>query len=308
MSERINDPGFGAKYERKTKRIINHDGSFNVRRKGVDTGLRSLYEALIGMKLLPFLGVVLATYLLLNAFFATLYFLNGVEHLQGATPNSLFDEWLTCFFFSFQTFTTVGYGFLSPMGMTANFIAAVEALCGLLGFALATGLLYGRFSKPRAKLIYSKNALMSPFKDGKALMFRVANKRSNVLMQMEATVILMLKDDPMIPHQRSYYRLDLQVSRIHFLPLSWTIVHPVTEESPFFGKTPEELIKKEAELLILITGFDDTFNQIVHSRFSYTCEEFVHDAKFKIPYEIDTAGDIVLDIEDINAYKLTNTA
>ena len=303
MSERINDPGFGAKYSRRTKRIINKDGSFNVKREGIDTGLRSLYEALIGMNVLPFMAIVAAVYFLLNAFFATLYFLNGVEYLNGAEPTGGIQDWLTCFYFSFQTFTTVGYGALSPMGTTANVIAAFEALLGLLGFALATGLLYGRFSKPRAKLLYSNQVLIAPFQDGEALMFRVTNKRSNVLMEMEARVILMIKDDPMTPHQRSYYRLKLQVEKIHFLPLSWTIVHPIDEESPLFNLSDKQLLESEAEVLILIMGFDDTFNQVVHSRHSYTIEEFVRNAKFEMPYEIDEDGDVVMNINQIHKYK-----
>lgn len=189
MNKRINDPGFGTKYERQTKRIINQDGSFNVKRYGVDTGLRSIYQAIISMGFWQFLMIVVLAYIVVNVLFASLYFMAGPENLDGMNGKSGLDAWLTCFYFSFQTFTTVGYGALSPLGVLMNFIASIEALAGLLGFALMSGVLYGRFSKPKSALTYSKNAVMAPFEEGEALMFRLANKRTNVLMHMSAQVI-----------------------------------------------------------------------------------------------------------------------
>lgn len=302
MNQQINDPGFGVKYERKTKRIINRDGSFNVKRFGVDTGLRSIYQAIISMGFWKFLLSVVLVYFAVNILFATLYFLAGAENLVGMNGRSGLDAWLTCFFFSFQTFTTVGYGALSPTGMLTNFIASFEALAGLLGFALMSGVLYGRFSRPKSALMYSNNAVMAPFEKGKALMFRVANRRTNVLMQMNAQVILMMHDDMTAPHKRTFYALDLQVSHVNFLPLTWTIVHPITSDSPLFNKTRDDLMAMEAEILILISGFDDTFHQTVHSRFSYTCDEVIPNAKFEPAFRTDEGGEVVMDLNDIHNF------
>ena len=185
-----------------------------------------------------------------------------------------------------------------------NTIASVEALAGLLAFALMSGVLYGRFSKPKSKLVYSKNAIIAPFGEEKALMFRLANKRTNVLMQMKAQVILMMHDDMQAPHKRNFYNLELQVSKVNFLPLTWTVVHPITSDSPFFNKSRADLIAAEAEVLILISGFDDTFNQTVHSRYSYTCDEVVPNAKFNPAFSSDSEGEIVLDLEKINDYAI----
>ncbi|MDG1260693.1 MAG: ion channel [Flavobacteriales bacterium] len=307
MNQRIEDPGFGTKYERQTKRVINKDGTFNVKRRGVDTGLRSLYQAVISMSASRFLLLVGAGYFILNAIFATAYFMTGIEFISGAESVNGWQDWLTCFYFSFQTFTTVGYGALAPKGGVMNTIAAIEALAGLLGFALMSGVLYGRFSKPKSKLAYSQNAVIAPFGEHKALMFRLANKRTNVLMQMQAQIILMMHDDMQAPHKRSFYNLDLQVSKVNFLPLTWTVVHPITPDSPMFNKSRADLLAAEAEVLILISGFDDTFNQTVHSRYSYTCDEVVPNAKFNPAFSSDSEGEIVLDLEKINDYTvLTN--
>jgi inward rectifier potassium channel len=303
MSKRINDPGFGAKYSGRTKRIINKDGSFNVHRIGAETGVRSLYKELVSMSLSRFLLLVLATYISFNALFASIYYLIGIEHIQGAVGGSKWEDFLTCFYFSTQTFTTVGYGSLSPTGTATNLVASLEALCGLLAFALATGLLYGRFSKPHSRLMYSKNALVAPHGDSDAIMFRISNKRTNVLMDMEARLILMVKDDPKEPHRRSYYQLSPEVEKIHFLPLSWTIVHAMNGDSPIRKYSMDELKKLEAELLILITGFDDTFNQVVHSRHSYTFDEFVFGARFKMPYSVDKDGMIEMKMDDLHEYE-----
>lgn len=303
MSERINDPGFGAKYSGRTKRIINKDGSFNVHRIGAEKGIRSLYQELVSMSLPRFLALVFVTYITLNTLFAAIYFTIGIEHIQGAKMGNGWENFLTCFYFSTQTFTTVGYGALSPAGTATNLVASVEAFCGLLAFALATGLLYGRFSKPQARLMYSKNALITPYNGAEAIMFRVSNRKTNVLMDMEARLILMVKDDPREPHRRSYYGLTPEVEKVHFLPLSWTIVHAIDGDSPIKKYSMDQLKALDAELLILITGFDDTFNQVVHSRHSYTFDEFVFGARFIMPYSVDKEGMIEMKMEDLHAYE-----
>lgn len=305
MSNATQDPGFGQKYAEVSTRVINKDGSFNVKREGIDGGLKGLFQLLVDMSLLKFMLVIVVLYILINLLFATSFFLNGVDYLSGRMTAGPADEFLKCFFFSFQTFTTVGYGAISPIGSAANIISALDALTGSMYFALVTGLIYGRFSKPKAKLIFSDRLLIAPYKEGKALMFRLASRRKNILMQMKAEVLLVMKDGEGKTAKRNFFNLNLEIDRIQFMPLSWTIVHPIDEDSPLANCSIEELKKRGAEVLILVSGFDDTFHQEVHSRYSYTASEFVEEAKFSPAFKVSSSGQVTIDINDIHNFQKT---
>jgi inward rectifier potassium channel len=206
------------------------------------------------------------------------------------------------FFFSVHTLTTVGYGALYPFGMAANAVAGVEAALGLMGFAMATGLLYGRFSRPSARLIFSEKMVMSPFHDGQSLQFRIANQRQNVLMDLDADMMLMtVENDEHGQMKRVFKELKLERRRIYFLALTWTIVHPLDPESPLFQKTAEDLQRMQAEIIILIRGFDDSFSQVVHSRYSYRWDEIEWSARFAPAFEVAEAGHLVLDVERVGS-------
>ncbi len=299
------DPGLGERYLNNTKRIINKDGSFNVARTGDGLFWRDTYQNLINMSWFKFIGLIIILYFSINLLFGSLIYFIGIEYLSGIEPSETeLQKFLDAFYFSVQTFTTVGYGAIAPKGIWVNLIATLDALAGLLGFALATGLLYGRFSKPRAKLEFSKNALIAPYKNSKALMFRLVNKRSNILMELDATVMLMhLETQPNGEIQRKYYPLKLETKNIHFFPMNWTIVHAINEDSPLYGYDLEKLKTECAEILILIKGFDDTFSQVVHSRYSYCPDEILENKVFEKIYTINQAGDILVDIDKIHAYR-----
>lgn len=303
-NNRIQDPGFGEKTNGRTKRIINKDGSFNVIRKNGDKGLRNVYQHLLGINNSTFFLLILCGYIFFSLFFALLFFIIGTEHLIGVRGESLMGTFMDCFYFSTQTFTTVGYGSIAPKGILTSTVASFEAFCGLLFFAIATGLMYARFSRPKAMIRFSNNALISDYQDGKALMFRLANRRNNVLMEMNAKAIMMTlvsKDDMM---NRKYYQLPLEIDHVNFLPLSWTLVHKIDEQSPFFSMNEQSLLELDAEVMILISGFDDTFNQTVHARISYIASEFVWNAKFTRAFSVNENGEAVLNIEDIHKYEL----
>lgn len=302
MRQQAQDPGFGSKHGNTSKRIINKDGSFNVVREGIDSGIRDLYQGLITISNLRFVLHVTLLYFLLNALFALFYLFNGVENLSGGVAVEGWDAFFKSFYFSVQTFTTVGYGAVAPLGFGANSIASIEALAGSMYFALVTGVLYGRFSRPKSKLIFSEKAIIAPYGDQKAFMFRLANRRSNVLMKMKAEVIFMIKEDKNDPNRRSYYNLPLELNHVQFLPLSWTIVHPIDESSPLNGLNHQQLMRQRAEVMILIFGFDDTFNQDVHARYSYTADEFEFDAKFKPAFELKENGEAYMNIHKIHDY------
>lgn len=296
MKEPTIDPGFGTKYRKKTKRIINHDGTFNIKRTGLRYSTANLYNSMINMSWPRFLFMVFLVYIAVNSLFAFVYTFIGVQQINvpGGLPWG--EQWLNAFYFSCQSFTSVGYGGFHPLSHSANLVASFEALVGLLSFALATGLLYGRFSKPSARLLFSKNVLVSPYKDGWGLNFRIANRRNNMLVNLQAEVLLMVTKEG----ERKYYSLDLEISRVMFLPLNWTIVHPINEDSPLWNKRPDELLDVDAEIIILIQGFDDTFSQTVHSRFSYLLSDFVWGARFKQPYYTTDDGEVIFEVDHIH--------
>lgn len=303
MQIRSDDPGFGEKYFSQTQRLINKDGSFNIIKKGAGFTPRDIYQYLINISWPKFFSIVLTFYIALNFIFAMLYFIVGADHINGINSRSFINTYSDLFFFSVQTFTTVGYGGMIPKDFITNIIAAMETLTGLLGFALATGLLYGRFSRPSARIIYSKMALISPLKDKNSFQFRIANQRRNTLMEMEAKVMVAFIERTDGQSVKRYYDMKLERSYIYFFPLSWTLVHPIDNESPLSGKGPNELRALEAEILILIKGFDDTFSQVVHSRFSYRYDEIIWGAKFKKTFFIDDNGDFVIDLKNIHDYE-----
>jgi inward rectifier potassium channel len=257
---------------------------------------------LIGTTWPRFLLLVATGFLLVNVIFACLYLMIGIEHLKGLESDM--SAFANAFFFSFHTLTTVGYGNVYPEGTWANVISSIEAATGLMVFAIATGLLYGRFSRPSARIVYSKSAIIAPYQDGNSLQFRVTNARTNVLMNMEARVMLMTVDSTDGVLKRSFVDLALERRGVYFFALTWTIVHPIDSDSPLFGKTREELAKVSAELLILIQGFDDTFSQVVHSRYSYRHDEMIWGAKFIPAFKVDPKGDMVVEVNRIDEMKL----
>jgi inward rectifier potassium channel len=306
MFKQAQDPGLGEKYFKHTKRIINKDGSFNIKRTG--GGLSSIngFHYLINISWTKFLLIVFAGFVSINLLFAVLYQFAGIENLSNAAAQNKMQSFLNTFFFSVQTFATVGYGGIHPTGIFSNIIASLESMTGILSFALATGLLYGRFSKPSAKIIFSEKALITPFKEGKALMFRVANSRENILMEMEANAMLTFLDKSEGRFTRKYFPLKLEIKFIYFFPLPWTVVHTIDEESPLFGKTVKELEELEAELLIMIKGFDDSFSQHVIARSSYKHDEIDWDVKFVRAYTTDESGETIVDLEKVSETEKVN--
>ena len=301
MKQESFDPGLTTQFSGELRRTINRDGSFNVHRHGLRLRDVNFYLKLIDTTWPRFLLIILAVFLAINMMFAGLYLALGIEHLQGAEPEM--SAFVNAFFFSIHTLTTVGYGNIFPRGTGANVVAAVEATVGLMVFAIATGLLYGRFSRPSARILFSGHALIAPYQDGTSLQFRVTNARSNVLMDLEARVLLMTVDNVNGQLKRDYFDLPLERRKIYFFPLTWTVVHPIDSASPLYGKTPEDLARTAAEVLILIQGFDDTFSQVVHARYSYRHDEIAWGAKFLPAFHIDPEGDLVVDLNRIDELK-----
>jgi inward rectifier potassium channel len=234
------------------------------------------------------IAVIFLSYTAVNLLFAAVYYSMGPENFGGIRTDSETDKFLSLFFFSAQTLTTVGYGHVYPLSHWGSMVASVESLLGLMGFALATGLLYGRFSRPRADILYSKNCIISPYLGMKGLMFRIANKKHYELIESEISVTLAFTDEK--TGKRQFKQLKLEISRINYLALSWTVVHPIDAESPVKGWSLDDFKVKKAEVLILMKAINDTFSQQVYSRHSYTAAEMVDSAKF-IPLEQSMGSD-----------------
>jgi len=294
------DPGLTEKFISPISRAINPDGSFNVRRQGTTWRDFHPYLHLINMGWTAFFATLVAGYTVANLLFAAVYFFLGPDQLQGADAATAFGRFLNDFFFSSHTLSTVGYGNIAPKGLPGNFVAAGEALIGVLGFAVATGLLFGRISRPSARIGFSRNLLVAPYQEGQSLQFRVVNRRANSLMDLEARVMLMTVEPGNGQLQRRYDLLNLERTGVMFLALTWTVVHPIDSGSPLWGKTPEEIARLQPEIMILIKAYDDTFSQTVLTRHSYTFPEFVFGARFAPAFHVDPAGDIVLDVPKVS--------
>jgi inward rectifier potassium channel len=295
------DPGLTTRYTGSLRRAINKDGSFNVHRRGVTWRDINPYLHLINISWPAFLTVVFFSYVAVNTLFAVAYFLIGTQQIQGSDAPTAFGRFMNIFFFSAQTLSTVGYGTLAPRGTAASSLAALEAMLGLMGFALATGLLFGRVSRPSARIGFSDNVVVAPYQDGTSLQFRIVNQRLNSLMELQARVMLMIVESVDGELRRSFKILTLERESVIFFPLTWTIVHPIDQESPLYGKTSTDLEKLQAELMILVKGFDDTFSQTVHARYSYRYDEFKWGARFAPAFEVDPEGDIDLDVNKVSA-------
>ncbi|MEY3241690.1 MAG: hypothetical protein RIR11_3129 [Bacteroidota bacterium] len=262
-------------------RLINPDGSFNVIRHRSGP-FDNVYYHLVTMSHRRFFALVFVVFGLVNAIFATLYCLGSMGQLTNMPTNSFWDAWMHAFFFSTQTITTVGYGHISPNGLAASILASLESFLGLLFFALISGLLYGRFSRPVAKVKFSENMLISPYLDTTALMFRMVNPRKSELVEaeVEATLAINQRDEETGEVARRFFKLDLEISKITFFSMSWTIVHAINTDSPLFGLNEAQLLDANAEILVLLKGIDEATEQLVHARRSYISEEVVWHAKF----------------------------
>jgi inward rectifier potassium channel len=294
------DPGLTQQYQGVLKRAINKDGRFNVRRVGRNWRDWHPYLFMISAPWPMFFGLVAAAFLVVNTIFAALYALVGIEYLKNAEAPTAALRFMNAFFFSAHTLTTVGYGNMWPVGVGANTVAVVESLTGVLGFAIATGLLFGRFSKPSARFGFSENMLVAPYMGGTSLQFRVVNRRSNNIMDLEARVLLMVVELCNGKPERRYLALELERTSVLFFPLTWTVVHPITEKSPLAGKTAEDLERMQAEVLIMMRGLDESFGQTVQARYSYRFDEIKWGERFATAFEIEESGDLRIEVDKVS--------
>jgi inward rectifier potassium channel len=246
---------------------------------------------------------LLLVYISINCVFGVVYYFIGIQHFNGIEKGAPFHNYIECFFFSAQTFTTVGYGHVSPSGLLTSSIASFEGFLGVLGFALASGLFYGRFSRPRSFLKFSDVALIAPYKGGTALMFRTAPYKNNHLLDAEVKLTLAVKVNRNGESKNEFYPLNVEFNKINSLALNWTIVHALNEDSPLNGLTLQEMKELNAEILVHLKAYDEGFSNTVIARTSYTADEFIEGAKFRPMYQASSSGTAtVLQIDRLNEY------
>lgn len=290
--EETKDLGFGSRVLQKSRgRFVNRDGTFNVARTGFSF-FRSLsiYHTFLTMSWGRFLSLLVGFYFSTNLVFACGYFLCGPGALAGSKAITLGERFQESFFFSVQTLATIGYGGLSPSGFTTNALVTLQALIGGLGLALATGVVFARFSRASAEIVFSDNAIIAPYKGNTAFEFRIVNVRSNQLVEVAATVVLSRIEEVHGKKTRKFHELPLERSSVKLFPLHWVVVHPIDESSPLFGINQEELEKSDGEFLVLISGIDETSSQSVHVRSSYKHDEVVWGVKFADMFTSEGVG------------------
>jgi inward rectifier potassium channel len=299
QSEEPKDLGFGSIVGGDNeKRLLNRDGTFNPRRKGLSVlSSLSFYHYFLTISWTRFLALTVGVYLATNTLFALAYLACGADSLVGPAPGAVGSAFWRAFFFSVETLATIGYGNITPNGLPAHFVMTAESLIGLLSFALGTGILFSRFSRPTAAVMFSSRAVVSPYRGLNAFMFRITNARSNQLVELEAKVLFSYIEGS----SRRYHQLLLERTRVVFFPLSWTIVHPIDEKSPMFGMSHADLVRRDAEFLILLAGMDETFSQTVHARSSYKADEIVYGHRFVNIYNpMDEQGVVSIDVRKLS--------
>lgn len=278
------DLGFGRLViSESRKRLLNRDGTFNVRREGLGFfGSWTIYEYLVTVGWPRYLTLVSITYAITNALFALAYWMCGPAAILGPQASAgPLARYVQDYFFSVQTLATIGYGHLSPHGFLPNVIVALESLIGLLGLALITGLAFARFARPAVGLQFSDQAVVAPYQGGQGFMFRVVNTHRSELVNANVRVMLARAKPGSRGEDRELVPIQLERDEIVFFPLTWTVVHPITETSPLYGADAATLRGWGAEFLIMLSALDETSNQIVHARSSYRWDEIVFGARFK---------------------------
>jgi hypothetical protein len=299
--------GFGTNSNSYGGRFINKNGTANIEKLGMHVLHRiSWYHTMIDMPVWRFMLIILSFYVGINFVFASIYYGVGVEHLDGISGSD--SEWVKfgqAYFFSAQTFTTVGYGHISPTGFLTSALSAAETLIGLLSFAIATGLFFGRFSKPTAFLKFSHNAVIAPYVEISGLMIRLTPFKNTNFTDAEAKITLGMSVEENEKLINKFYTVDLELEKINALSLSRTLVHPITVDSPLFQFSKDDFANNNGEIVVFVKTFDDMFSNTVAIRTSYTFDEVIYGAKFELMYarSIDNSKTI-LNLDKLNAYNL----
>ena len=270
-------------------RLVSRAGEVKIIRKGHRRLIFSdLYVNLMHLRWWLILLLSASFYLLSNVFFAGVYYLlgNDVDNAHNFAD---------MFFFSVQTMATIGYGHMAPTTVTSNIIVAIEALWGLSFFAFITGLVFAKFSRPTAHVLFSDVAVISPFDGQPTLKIRLANQRTNRIVdaQVRAYVLRNSVTKEGYPMRR-FYDLPIVRSEVPLLQLTWTLLHQIDESSPLHGRCIDDMRKDGDEIIVTLIGLDETLSQTVHARHSYVADEVIMDAFFEDVLTVDK-GRVIVD-------------
>ena len=296
------DLGFGRVVAQRSRgRLFNRDGTSTATKYGLRAQrTERLYLTALQAPWAVFVLWMFGAVLLLNGIFALAYAALPAGSLLGAEALGIRDPFLRAFVFSTGIFTTTGTGPLHAVGITANWLVVIESLAGPLTLVLVGGLLLARLIRPRAQLRFSESAVVAPYDGGRALMFRLVNELPSHMTDVRADVSLSLYETLNGKRERNFHQLALERSQVALFPLHWTIVHPITADSPLHGFTPQQLRESEAELLILISAHEETFSTHVSVRASYYWDDITWDAKFADIFAQAAGESIAIDVERLD--------
>jgi inward rectifier potassium channel len=250
-------------------RIMVQDGRFKPETRAWHSYWRDPYHLLLTVRWPMFLLLIASAYIGINALFAWAYLIGG-DNIANARPGSFADS----FFFSVQTFASIGYGAMTPKTFYANILVTFEAWVELLSLAVITGLAFARFSRPAARVLFSEVAVITPYQGVPTLMFRAANQRQNQVLEAQMLVYLMLNEISDEGHRmRRIYDLNLTRNRTPSFVLTWTAMHPIDEQSPLYGISQESLRKAQATFVVSLSGIDETVNQTIYARHVYAAQD-----------------------------------
>ncbi|MFB6368585.1 MAG: ion channel [Gemmatimonadota bacterium] len=298
----IRDLGFGSRVADQTRtRLMNHDGSFNVERRGLPRFASvSVYGFLHRIPWWQFYLLLAAAYLAANLLFAGAYLAAGPGAIEGLEAGSAWGRYWEAFFFSVQTMTTVGYGALLPGNAVADALVTLEALLGLGGFAVVAAVVFARLARPQARIGFSDRAVVAPYGEGRGFELRAVNRRRDELVQARAEVVYAHLERRDGSVTRTFHRLDLERDQIAFFPLHWTVVHPVGPDSPLHGKTRADLEAEDGEFLVQVTAVDEAHYDDVVARTSYKPDEVRWGARFRDIFERSDEGVLGIDVNRIH--------
>jgi inward rectifier potassium channel len=286
------DLGFGRVLsEQRDLRLLNRDGSFNVQKRGGGAHAFLEYSNLVTTSWPRFLLFVGLCYITVNVIFALAFLACGPHAVASTLDTGTPSPFVKDLFFSFNISATIGYGETVPVGVAANILVALESVVSLLGLAIVAGLVFARFSRPVADILFSRSAVIARPAGQPAFQFRIINARNNQIIDLHARVMLTRFEANSDGEQvRRYYSLSLEREIVSFFPLSWTVMHTIDSDSPLFGVTEAQLLESAAEFLVLLTGVDETFSQVVNARSSYRADEVIWYAKFADIFIYDLEG------------------
>ena len=282
---------------------IARDGSTAATRIGVNPfSISEIYSSLVTMSWSKFALLLLIPFFFLTLLFTVINVIVGFEHFNGLNSHESIGKFWEIFIFNAQTLTTVGGTGIAPIGFINSVVLTIESMTAMLGAAVITGLLYARFSKPSIGIIYSRNALIAPYRDGKALMFRIANAKKNEVVEMHIQVWLITND--LASTKREIKVLALERSYMPFLAHSLTVVHPLNEQSPLKDFNWYDTDKTQFEIGVWLNAIDRVTGQNVFSGQTYFMHDVVRDAKFRPCMDVNEEGHFLIYLNKLNDHEM----